>query len=1142
MSSPALKHISKKSAAAKAALKNTKLKKNKGSDSDDDSTIFDDDDEDDSDYETVTESDSSYVPPAKSRRTASKRSAPIAPTDDSDEELDHAELQKFLSRVFPSKYMKEKATLSKLEKKDAEKKAKKIAEKEEEERVVAKYLKKKAAAKRASALKKLASEALDEEEDEEEEEEDASEAAEEDEDEEEEDSEVEEEEMGDEKKFNIVFTLGDGTNDADYEDGFEEPYNDEEDQVDCDSDDEQVFMKEKYVPISLPEQCTSDPLSPSDKKRKQKIQAKADKEKAKKEKEPVELTDVEQEYLDLVDTKKQLSIQLHKQPKNKILMNALNECSDSIKKLVKQTRIKNAKTYHRLINDDGEYTDEVSYFKKNLSNKEQLKVVNDLKEINAHIQVTKPYRLALLECNLPPKYKAIAMQKLNVLRMMDPSDNEYYKIKNWVDTFMRIPFGIYKNLSVNIDDGLDTCHQFMEKSKTILDDCAYGLNDAKMQIMQMVGQWISNPGAMGTAIAIKGPMGTGKCHTFDTPILMYDGSIKMVQHIEIGDIVMGDDSTPRNVMALGRGQDELYDVIPVKGESYGVNSEHILCLKQSGIGCVKPIKNASGSMSYKTIRFSATNRNLETKNFSSKEAADSYLAGFSEHDKTIEISIKDYLKLPAYIRKDWLKGYRVGVDFKKAPVLFNPYIIGVWLGDGASNQSRISNKDAKILHYLKTELRKDNLSLNYVAQYDYGISSDSRNGENVFLKSLQHYNLINNKHIPNDYKINDRETRMQMLAGLLDTDGYYDKKGNVFEITQKSKQLSDDILYLARSLGFAAYQKECVKSCDYKGEKKYGRYHCITISGNNLDEIPTKCDRKQAAQRKQIKDPMVTGIQVVSRGYGDYYGFTLDGNHRYLIGDFTVTHNTTLVKEGISKILGREFSFIALGGTGDASFLEGHSYTYEGSTWGKIVQILLDSKCMNPVIYFDELDKVSGTPRGDEIIGILTHLTDTSQNSEFHDKYFSEVSFDLSKCLFIFSYNDESLVNPILRDRMYRIQTKGYDTKEKMVIARKHLLPKICEQVRFTADEVIISDETLEYIITNDSYTMGEDGVRNLKRCLEVIHTKLNLYRLVKPGSTMFGKDMEMAVEFPFTVTKKDVDTLIKSDTRQNQSLLSMYV
>ena len=143
------------------------------------------------------------------------------------------------------------------------------------------------------------------------------------------------------------------------------------------------------------------------------------------------------------------------------------------------------------------------------------------------------------------------------------------------------------------------------------------------------------------------------------------------------------------------------------------------------------------------------------------------------------------------------------------------------------------------------------------------------------------------------------------------------------------------------------------------------------------------------------------------------------------------TGKTTLIKEGISQILKRPFAFLALGGATDSSFLEGHSYTYEGSSWGKIVDILIHSKCMNPVIYFDELDKISDTPKGEEITGILTHLTDTTQNSCFHDKYFANMNFDLSKALFIFSYNDEKKINPILKDRMYRIHTNGYDTKPK---------------------------------------------------------------------------------------------------------------
>jgi ATP-dependent Lon protease len=246
------------------------------------------------------------------------------------------------------------------------------------------------------------------------------------------------------------------------------------------------------------------------------------------------------------------------------------------------------------------------------------------------------------------------------------------------------------------------------------------------------------------------------------------------------------------------------------------------------------------------------------------------------------------------------------------------------------------------------------------------------------------------------------------------------------------------------------------------------------------------------------------------------------------------------VKEGISKILNRPFAFIALGGATDSSFLEGHSYTYEGSIWGKIVQILIDSRCMNPVIYFDELDKISDTPKGEEIAGILTHLTDTTQNSQFHDKYFAEIDFDLSKCLFIFSYNDENKINPILKDRMYRIKTKGYDKKQKTIISNQYLLPKIRDQVKFSYEDIIIPQETIHHII--ETHCNKEDGVRNLKRCLEIIYTKLNLYRLMKPGSNLFEEEMSLKVEFPYTVTKEIVDKLIKLDREINTAFYSMYV
>ena len=248
------------------------------------------------------------------------------------------------------------------------------------------------------------------------------------------------------------------------------------------------------------------------------------------------------------------------------------------------------------------------------------------------------------------------------------------------------------------------------------------------------------------------------------------------------------------------------------------------------------------------------------------------------------------------------------------------------------------------------------------------------------------------------------------------------------------------------------------------------------------------------------------------------------------------TGKTTLIKEGISKILNRPFALVALGGCGDSGFLDGFDYTYEGSKHGKIIDILIQCGCMNPVILFDELDKLSDSFKGQEITGVLTHLTDSTQNTKFSDKYFSEISINMSKALFIFSYNDESMVNPILKDRMYKIETTGYKTKDKLIIAKDYLLPKIREEIKFTSESIVFSDDVLEYII-ND-FTEKEDGVRNLKRCLEIVYKKLNLYRLMKPDINLFenseGLKLKNKISFPCILTKQMIDDLINKGTTKD--------
>jgi hypothetical protein len=643
--------------------------------------------------------------------------------------------------------------------------------------------------------------------------------------------------------------------------------------------------------------------------------------------------------------------------------------------------------------------------------------------------------------------------------------------------------------------------------------------------------------------------------------MLNDGKIKMVQDIEVGDLLMGDDSSPRTVTSLARGEDEMYEILSNKNESYTVNSEHILCLKPSGLDSIKKTNYNTFKVQY----FNKKNISFNYKTFNDYNDAKLYLEELKnkEIDDIVEITVKDYLKLPTYI-KSKLKGYKVGTDFNKKEVKFDPYIIGVWLGDGTTLKNNITSQDSRILSYLRTELKKYNLNLQYTDKYDYSIVCDTkqntRKSMNQFRNALKYYNLFGNKHIPYDYLTNDRQTRLKLLAGIIDTDGYFNNKMKNYEIIQKSKKLSDDIIFLVRSLGFAAHQHKINKSCLYKGENKIGEYYRLHIYGENLSEIPTLCVRKQYSSQEIInqstdsdsiiqstdsinysvesdnltqignkrnrtiesdryKNALVNGIEVISKGKGNYYGFTLDGNHRFLLGDFTVTHNTTIIKEGIAKAMNKPFVFISLGGATDSSFLEGHSYTYEGSVYGRIAHGIINSKCMDPIIYFDELDKISKTHKGEEITNLLIHLTDPVQNAHFRDKYFHGIDIDLSKVTFIFSYNDPSLVDHVLMDRITQVETKFLLMNQKINIVQKYLLPDILKDVGFEKDSVTISDDIIKYII--EKYT-SEGGVRKLKGLLYNIIRELNIANLTKT------KIENKLITFPYKITQDVVKFILK--------------
>jgi ATP-dependent Lon protease len=239
------------------------------------------------------------------------------------------------------------------------------------------------------------------------------------------------------------------------------------------------------------------------------------------------------------------------------------------------------------------------------------------------------------------------------------------------------------------------------------------------------------------------------------------------------------------------------------------------------------------------------------------------------------------------------------------------------------------------------------------------------------------------------------------------------------------------------------------------------------------------------------------------------------------------TGKTTLAK-GLADCLkdehgvSRPFSLIALGGDSNASTYIGHSYTFVGSIWGKIAQIVMDEKIMNPIIVLDEFDKLSKTEHGREVIGILTHLLDSSQNTEFEDKYFAGIKLDLSKALFILSYNDPESIDPILLDRVHRIKFDSLTVDDKIVVAKNHLLPEIYKNIGL--DGIVeIDDDTLKYIIEN--YTL-EPGVRKFKEKLFEIVGQVNLNCL---------QDTVTIVDFPIKITYEDIRTNYFKDKHEIQ-------
>jgi superfamily II DNA or RNA helicase/intein/homing endonuclease len=359
--------------------------------------------------------------------------------------------------------------------------------------------------------------------------------------------------------------------------------------------------------------------------------------------------------------------------------------------------------------------------------------------------------------------------------------------------------------------------------------------------------------------------GGGKCLGKGTPVLMFDGTIRAVETIRKGELLMGPGSKPVRVLSTCKGRELLYQVTPTKGDPYVVNASHILSLVRTATMAKPKYPSQQGG-------------------------------------KIVNINVEEFAQASKTFRHKH-KGWRAAVDFpdsgKTMPL--PPYLLGVWLGDGNSNCSSfgVTNIDPEVIAYLKgyadsighevVKRQEPDKSPVWFVVKESGKKHGRGHKVNVPTNALRGFDLHQNKHIPHLYKTASRKARLELLAGLIDTDGSRHRTG--FDFISKIRHLAEDVAFVARSLGFAAYVSPCKKTCKNNG--KVGDYFRVGISGE-CSEVPVLIPRKKPPIRRQKKDVQVTGISVAPIGEGEYFGFEIDGTHLFMLGDFTVTHNTVI--------------------------------------------------------------------------------------------------------------------------------------------------------------------------------------------------------------------------------------------------------
>jgi intein/homing endonuclease len=370
-------------------------------------------------------------------------------------------------------------------------------------------------------------------------------------------------------------------------------------------------------------------------------------------------------------------------------------------------------------------------------------------------------------------------------------------------------------------------------------------------------------------------------------VLMFDGTTKNLKDVNKGDLLMGADNKPRKVEETRLSQQQMFEIIPSRGRSFILNASNKLTLISAYPWITFVIDH--GNPRYKVVYYEKLKS--KSKQFIFEHEANDFFEKLKL--ETFDVFVKDYIMEYTGMRRYGYL-YHIGITFQHKEVPIDPYLIGYWLGDGTSAYAEITTADPEIVEYFTNALSNIDCLLGNSCKekthIKYRITGKSKKclrGGNKFLTALQDLNLINNKHIPDIYKMNSREVQLELLSGLIDSDGHVQRSNNI-EISQKNKQLADDIEYLCFSLGFMVTMKKEQKGCFYKGEMRMGTYYRLKIFGEGLQQIKARLPRKQCSQRIMNKRASCLSFIIKPIGIQTSYNIVTKHDKRYLLSDFTV--------------------------------------------------------------------------------------------------------------------------------------------------------------------------------------------------------------------------------------------------------------